>query len=592
MQSTLAPIPPTAPRSADGFQSPSGVRVAYTKDWVRQHPVEEDGLCAHLYQYLHKNVKGREHAMTAVLLPDTVVFDHNFPRAWYAYDRKNDEIVKRPGSMLDAQTMYDHFAQTSKGCEIVAQFFYTSVNAEEEWQSVLTPHQMNTHAYADQQLTYIEFFTAESLRSFLSDQKRKPDGVLQKFVVPKGEGSSRRNFQLQAVWTPYITTVYRRTNHYRLSDHVVPLAHRASTFDGAPYFSRETLVADETKRQVTQLCESIADHFYATEKKRLSRLILHVKSDDQGRMWVLWSSCVRVARDAMNPTLLRVPVCLDLRTEVLNDAGSTLNRLQTRRHRQRQLLALDAELFDIGRDYEFALTLNASHRRQARALGLYAGRRGPAANVRPTRWRAGQEALLERENPLYSAFVALQVGTGGTAPVSVSQSVGGGDGGGSSRRSHASAGSYDGTRGLGIDGDAAADPVTQVREELVALAMDAWYATYSTMLADNPRVMPTARVELAAPLVESLTQEELQGLVEVLGLLPVRDESGAAPPSTTAAAAASHYIVAPYLVTSGRRLDRPSAEVELDVVSYLDEVFRRRGDAISQFCMEKFPSYF
>lgn len=583
MKQVLAPIPPSAPRCSDTYESPSGIQIRYTKDWVKQHPLEDDGLCAQLYQYLYKNVKGREHSMSTVLLPETVVFDHNFPRAWYAYDMKNQEIIKRPGSMLDAQTMYDKFAETVSGCDIVAQFFHTSVNAAEEWKSVLSPQQLKANRYADQQLTYVEFLTPDSLRRFLFDQKRKPDGVLQKFVVPKGEGSSRRNFQLQVIWTPYITTVYRRTNRCRLTDHVVSLAERAATFDGAPYLSEETLVADETKHQVTTLCENIADHIYATEKKRLSRLILYVKSDDQNRMWVLWSSCVRVAPDAMNPTRLRVPMCLNMRTELLNDGGSSLTRLQTRRNRQRQLLALDAELFDISRDFEFALTLKASHQRQATALGLHAYEGQPT----PTRWQGGQQVPVSTDHPLYASFLALEVG-GPTAAAGFSES----EREALLRGRDASASSdLRGAANKPTEAEAAAeqavDPVLQVQDELVALAMDAWYAMYSTMLAEDPRVMPTAQIELAAPLVDSLAEDELQGLVEVLGLLPVRTEAAEA-----AAQPPSRYFVAPYLVTSGRRLDRPSAEVELDVVAYLEDVFSRRGEAIARRCMEKYSSYF
>lgn len=581
MRHSLAPVPPSAPRCSDGYESPSGIQIRYTKDWVKQHPLEDDGLCAALYQYLHKNVKGREHAMSTVLLPETVVFDHNFPRAWYAYDMKNKEIVKRPGSMLDAQTMYDTFAETVSGCDIVAQFFHTSVNAAEEWKAVLSAKQLQTGQFADQQLTYVEFLTADSLHRFLFDQKRKPDGVLQKFVVPKGEGSSRHNFQLQVIWTPYITTVYRRTNRCRLTDHVVPLAERAATFDGAPYLSEETLVADETKHQVTTLCESIAEHVYATEKKRLSRLILYVKSDDQNRMWVLWSSCVRVAPDAMNPTRLRVPVCLNMRTEVLNDGGSSLNRLQTRRNRQRQLLALDAELFDVSRDFEFALTLKASHQRQATALGLRAYDGQPV----PTRWSGGQQVPVATDHPLYDSFLALEVG-GPTAAAGFSESEREAI---MKARNSASAARSSAEREA-AEAEQAVDPVLQVKDELTALAMDAWYAMYSTTLAEDPRVMPTARIELAAPLVDSLSPEELQGLVEVLGLLPVR--TGDAASGSDAAHPPSRYFVAPYLVTSGRRLDRPSAEVELDVVAYLNDVFAQRGEVISRRCIEKFSSYF
>ena len=578
MKQSLTPIPPTAPRCSDNYESPSGIQIRYTNDWVKQHPLEGDGLCAQLYQYLYKNVKGREHSMSTVLLPETVVFDHNFPRAWYAYDMKNKEIIKRPGSMLDAQTMYDKFVETVSGCDVVAQFYHTTVNAAEEWKAVLSPKQLKTNTYADQQLTYVEFLTADTLHHFLFDQKRKPDGVLQKFVVPKGEGSSRHNFQLQVIWTPYITTVYRRTNRCRLTDRAVSLAERAATFDGAPYLSEETLVADETKYQVTTLCETIADHVYATEKKRLSRFILFVKADDQSRLWVLWSSCVRVAPDAMNPNRLRVPMCLSMRTELLNDGGSSLARLQSRRSRQRQLLALDAELFDISRDYEFALTLKASHQRQATALGLHAYDNQPT----PTRWHGGQQVPVPPDHPLYASFLALEVG-GPTAATGFSES----------EREALKARHADQRDGLDDAAAATAsaghsewttDPVQEVKDELVALAMDAWYAMYSTTLAEDPRVMPTAQVELAAPLVDSLSEEELQGLVEVLGLLPLRKEDDASP--------TSQFLVAPYLVTSGRRLDRPSVEVELDVVSYMENVFSRRGEAISRCCMEKYSNYF
>ncbi|GET90608.1 hypothetical protein, conserved [Leishmania tarentolae] len=595
MKPELAPIPAGAPRCEDGFESPSGIRVTCTQDWVKQHQIESDGLCSHLYQYLHKNVKGREHSMSSVRLPDTVVFDHNFPRAWFAYDHKNSEIVKRPGSMLDAQTMYAHFSESAKGCDIVAQFFHTSVDVVEEWKEVLTPQQLRARKYAHQQLTYVEFFTADTLRCFLFDQKRKPDGVLQKFVIPKGEGTSRRNFQLQVIWTPYMTTVYRRTNRCRLTDHVVPLANRAATFDGAPYLSDETVVADETKRRATRLCEDIADHFYATEKKRLSRLILYMKTDDQGRMWVLWSSCVRVEPDVMNPTLLRFPVCLNMRTEVLNDGGSTLTRLQTRRHRQRQLLALDAELFEMTRDFEFALALNASHKRQAKALGFRGRRHGTGSQVRPTRWRGDKMVPVERENPLYASFLALEVGNGGTAPASLVP-LGGDDRGSVQRSRHSATPQSIDERVAGGEVELVLNPAAQAQEELVALAMDAWYAIYSTILADDPHVMPTVHTELAAPLVGTLTQEELQGLVDVLGLLPVQKEPTAASASLSgtdgaAATPTSHYVVAPYLVASGRRLDRPSVEVEHDVVRYIEGVFRRRGDEISRSFMENFSHF-
>lgn len=573
----LRPLPPNAPRCTDGFVSPFGITVAYTKDWAKQHPAEDDGLCAALYQYLHKNIKGREHMMESLYLPDTVVFDHNFPRAWYTYDMKNREMTKQPSSMLDAQTMYECFKQSDKGCDIVAQFFHNTVNAGEEWRGVLHRKQgedQHSQLYADDLLTYIEFFTAESLQRFLFDQKRKPDGVLQKFVVPRGDGSSRRNVQLQVLWTPHLTMVYRRTNRHKLNDRVVQMPDRAATFDGAPYLSEETLVADETKDKVTKLCNDIADHFYSTEKKRLSRLVVYFKTDDENRTWLLWSSCLRVAPDALNPSTMQLPVCLHMRTEVLNDGGSTIARLQGRRTRQRQLLDLDAELFEATQDFKFALSMNTAHTQQCKMLGLG----GRATGKQPTRVCGGKRVPVSKKHPLYNSYALLQdenlqlahgrpsnlsrVGDAAALASAVSPSLQQDE--------------------VDLDEDVTPyGPLTMVREELVGLAMDLWYAAYSSLLADDPHVMPTAHMEMAAPLVDLLTAGELEELVDTLGLRPSSKSDGT-----------NHYFIAPHLITSGRRLDRPSSRVEQDLVAFFSQLFQQRGEEIAQLCLEKYSSYF
>lgn len=40
-----------------------------------------------------------------ILVPDTVVFDHNFPRGWYTTDVKAREVMRKQGKELDASTI-------------------------------------------------------------------------------------------------------------------------------------------------------------------------------------------------------------------------------------------------------------------------------------------------------------------------------------------------------------------------------------------------------------------------------------------------------------------------------------------------------
>lgn len=617
---TLTPIPPGIPQYQGGFHSPGGVTIAYEEDYSKQHVIEGDGLCPLIYQHLFKNTKGREHSLSTVRLPETVVFDHNFPRAWYFYDEENKSIGKRSSKMLDAQTMYNYFSKSSavgvnvagtrrgKGggessavgappreCDIVAQFFHTTVSVSEEWKDVLTRREKTSGRYEGQLLTYVEFLTAETLHDFLFRQSRKPDGVLQKFVIPKGEGTSRRNAQLQVNWSPLMTTVYKRTNKHRLDDNSVTLCARAATYDGPRWYSEETMAADETKVRLKSLCEDISAHFYSTEGKHLTRLGLYFKTDDRSHLWLLWCSCVRVAADSLNPSFLRVPPALDMRAEVLNEGNSTVMRIESRRLRQKQLLALDNELYGVTKDLGFALTVNASHKRQAAALDMRgmaaAEESGGGGNAGPGR-RSCSSPAYDPQHPLYPSFQRIWTPQDvANAQLVRPGSGGGGGGSGSSSgmdvfglHSHTKVGGGKGTPAASPHGRTQQLPSVRelVEEELVGLAMDAWYAVYSTTLAEDPGVMPTRVITLAAPLVGVLTGEELDVLVDhVLRLTKVPE-----------AAADSQYMVIPYLVSSGRRLDRPSAQVEKEVQGFFTDLFARRGEEVVQACLDNYAPYF
>nr|CCC90890.1 conserved hypothetical protein [Trypanosoma congolense IL3000] len=552
-----------------GYVSPSGVKVQYGKDWAKHHPLEGDGLRPQLYMHLWKKNKGSESRLKKVRLPDTVVYEHNFPRAWYTYDAEAREINKHPGKMLDAQSIYQHFSRSTSGSEIVAQFLTTCPMDE--------PESLTTNG---DPISYSEIFTAETLREFLFNKSRKPDGILQKFVVPKGETTVRRNAELQVSWSPLITVVYKRTNKHRLDDHRVPVHMRAATFDGDSHLSEFTLVADDTKNRLDLLCREVVDHVYFTDRKLITRMVLHFRIDDDNRAWLLWSSSLRVSGDSLNPRSVRIPMTLTMRVEMLNDGSSTKDRVKKRQDRPRPLLIMDTDSTSFHVTTIFGHQCNSSHVREAKRLGL-----------QPKKLTKENTALkVPLNHPLRPAITYfadtvfkdslrnLEAAVGRTSPPALQ------------RENSASSDQH-------VETMPEDDPRDNIKNELTAMALDAWYLVYSSVLSDVPRFMATQSVELSEPLVGVLNPDELSKLLNILGLVPdtqypagegtnkevaeVTEESkGGNLPSRK-------FRVKDGLLRPGKRLDRPLSTAEREVMEFFDELFAARGEEVVQKCLKE-----
>ncbi|EKF37995.1 hypothetical protein MOQ_001793 [Trypanosoma cruzi marinkellei] len=373
----------------------------------------------------------------------------------------------------------------------------------------------------------------------------------------------RKNSQLQVMWSPLVTVVYKRTNKQRLGDSHLPVHVRSATFDGDCHLSELSLIADESKARLESLCREVVDHFYFTDLKLITRMVLNFKIDDANRPWLLWCSSLRVSGDRLNPRNMRVPVALSIPIEVLNDGSSTRDRMIKSRDRQQQLLLLDKQLFELSRDYDFGQHCNDSHVREAKRLGL----RPPSAKSSPNS-RGKSFARRNPPHPLHDAMRYLRV---------FSTESQGAD---SFNRSPSSATQQQDQQRRSCAGSVPQSPTTnddpenRVRSELTAMALDAWYTVYSSALSKNPTYMPTKDVFLAEPLVVSLQPPELERLVYILGLErnPVSEDPRS-------------FMVKSGLIGPGRRLDRPFINAERDVREFFEELFVSRGAEITQQCL-------
>ena len=635
------PMPPNrTPSYKEGYIASNGTSVVQSTEWTRQHVLEGDGLLTLVFDHLWKSDRAKEHRLKTVCIPDTVVFEHNFPRAWYTHDYKAQEIVKRPGKFLDVHSIFAAFGEAIPGCEIVCQYYFKKPQAAPNAAPPTTTpstgaakRRRKLTSADDASSIAVEFFTADTLHAFLHSRSLKPDGILQRFVIPKGKPSHRSNFQVQAIWSPIVTLVYKRTTSKLLNDRSASLEERAATFDGPPHFSQESLVAASTQARIDALCRDIVKHFYITEHKPLARMVLYFKEDDQDKLWVLWASSIRVGGDRLNPVTMRVPLQLSLKVDAAEGeehAGASMQR-SSRRQVDLALLKRDAELYNMTGDIAFARkcggVLPRSRSRSPEGPGAdrmasagaavasvpatsspQSGRPRPTQAVfvggRPrlfTPPRLGHVALhdaghdvapphisprapffattrqdhvvgLEDEaHPLHAKFATLS-----PRPPQ--------DGGNAAARRWKSEPPSDATtRGsnallrkteTAVCLSQLTDRQRQVRLELITAAADSLYESYCSLLSSSQTgtAVPRPQVLLHGMLRAVLDPCDFDGLLDVLRLQPL-DKSD---PSCDV-----FVLDDPTAIGRGMRKDRPSAQIYAEIEDYFTLVCSHSGDTLA-----------
>lgn len=257
---------------------------ARERTWIKNHALEGDGLVTGFYNFLYKRNTKTMKPCKDVFIPDTIVFDHNFPRGWYTSDLKAKEISKKQGKELDAASIAAGFCKPmNPNVMIVA--------------SYMCSYEIETDQGETEMCTQVEFFNEETLKEFVA-RKTKREGILQRFMPPKGH----RNSVIQAVWSPRVCIVQRRTNVNSISDKVQAEKdpyNIAVTYEGPSHFSEEGSCAAHTTVEIKNICSNIVSHFYATEHKYITRMVLYFKVDEKDQVWLLWCGSLRVSdRDA------------------------------------------------------------------------------------------------------------------------------------------------------------------------------------------------------------------------------------------------------------------------------------------------------
>ncbi|KAG7389603.1 hypothetical protein PHYPSEUDO_010000 [Phytophthora pseudosyringae] len=247
-------------------------------------PLEGDGLVENLFHYMWTTDDLGDGPRVSV--PPTVIYRGSQPVAWYFTSRKSGRIKRKHRGNLTAAHIEHSFTKRKAATDVVAYYLYL-------------PNSESTNPA-------IEYYDTEALREFLfkrpdlphssSPGSQQSAGILQQFSLPKGA----RNSTLRAIWSPKLCLLERRVNVHAVHDARFSVYERGVTFEeggGAEALSRpEPVRGSMLPGMVQQLCERVVDHVtrVSYHKFRISRMVLRLQIDAEDRLWLLWSSSLRL----------------------------------------------------------------------------------------------------------------------------------------------------------------------------------------------------------------------------------------------------------------------------------------------------------
>lgn len=254
-------------------------------------PLDGDGLVENLFYFLW--CKDDFGAGPRIFVPHTVLFRFGQPAAWYFTSLRSIKVKRKAKVNLTNALIEHEFTKKRAPTDIVACYLYFAANNTTKNSNNGSSGAETTETTETTSATVTEYFDADALRDFLYRRDKSAGGMLQKFVLPKGTS----NATVRAIWSPKICLLERRVNVRNVHDKRVSVYERGVTFDGPDLHSRpEPVRGAMLPGEVQLLCEQVVDHVthVSYHKYRIARMVLHLKTDADDRLWLLWCSSLRL----------------------------------------------------------------------------------------------------------------------------------------------------------------------------------------------------------------------------------------------------------------------------------------------------------
>jgi len=220
------------------------------------------------------------------------------------------------------------FTKHLLGYDVIAFFIHVQGNEED------TDKRNTTEAKP----MSIEYFDRQGLTDFLYKRRDRSNGVLQRFVEPKGI----KNEMIRAIWSPKVCLLERSENIHQLHDHRFGLFERCVTFEGPEYYyTSAPLRGPVLAGQIQKICESVVSHISEVTfaQQQVSRMVLNLKVDSRDKIWLLYSTSIRCS--GANEDLVSMHIGAPNQADDIDGGDSTATDT-TRKALTRSLVNIDS----------------------------------------------------------------------------------------------------------------------------------------------------------------------------------------------------------------------------------------------------------
>eukprot|EP00668_Euglena_longa_P012454 GGOE01014906.1.p1 GENE.GGOE01014906.1~~GGOE01014906.1.p1 ORF type:complete len:899 (+),score=236.73 GGOE01014906.1:93-2789(+) len=218
-----------------------------------------------------------------VKVPSTITYRHGTMHSWFYTDKETGQISRRDKKHCSKEDIVAVFGVSSGPCAATVVFQKKGFLEEDVG--------LNT--------TSLEFLAPEALPLFVNKGGKRPDMLLQKFVQPL----LNQNGGVEVIWTPYVCLVDHRKNvHDMYNDHYT-LHDRCVTLEGKAHQALEVFTGPVINKRCAAVCEEMARHLQAQERRHLLRLVAYFKFDKYGDIVFLWATNVTTQRVSVGHTL-------------------------------------------------------------------------------------------------------------------------------------------------------------------------------------------------------------------------------------------------------------------------------------------------
>ena len=301
--------------------------------------LDGDGIIDNIYHFLWTK-DTIFHRDPSVYISHTILYKYNKPYYWYFTSVVDHKLKKKNLINLNKDHIKKVFLKNVSESGIVCYFIYEKMNKSSKYESDKPTYETimkkimgnfdnikskeenkndkrikssnpnkryikKDKIKLDNKNYIIEYYDENHFIDFLNNKIKHDEGILQKFIDPKGE----YNTIYRITWSPKLSLFEKCSNLRKLNDKHFDIYERAVTYDGEEFQSKiEPLKGRLLPERMQQIALNIAEHVsnITLEKIKIIRMILNFKVDKKDRIIFLWCSSLRIDQGQRKKNLINV----------------------------------------------------------------------------------------------------------------------------------------------------------------------------------------------------------------------------------------------------------------------------------------------